>query len=395
MGSPSHLIVLQQSPFCNIDCRYCYLPDRANKLQMSPQVLELAFKKTLGSPVLEGALRYLWHAGEPLAAGKGFFREAFSIFDRLNGVYKRECSHSVQTNGTLIDDEWIDLFIQHGMSIGVSLDGPEFLHDQNRVMRGGRGTHARIMQSVGLLQSRGLEFGVIMVLTARALDHADEIFWFFVTHKIRNVAFNIDEIEGSNRVSSYEVAGTREKYRRFIRRFLCLLAENPNSLKVREIRSMLPLIVQQTSKAAPLREGNDTNTPLKILTINYKGEFSTFCPELSAQRDADYGAFAMGDLAHHEIEDIYRNEVFQKVHAGIVRGKAQCRATCDYWEFCLGGNPSNKFSESGSFESSETLHCRLHVKALVDEMVSFVEDRYLEQPRGSATLPVGASSVVS
>lgn len=377
MDKRGHLIVLQQSPFCNIDCKYCYLPNRQLAATMTPAVVELAFRKTLSSKVLNGPLRYLWHAGEPLAAGLKFFENAFDIFNRVSEGVDRDVGHSIQTNATLITPQWIKFFVHHKINIGISLDGPEFLHDANRITRGGHGTHGKVMQSVRLLQDNGVPFNVIAVLTTQSLDYAEEIHHFFVSNGIRSVAFNIDELEGTHTTSTYLQENSEVRFRNFITRFLQLLTDNPGSLQVREFAAIVPLLTTNLKSSGVQNEGNSMNSPLRIITINYLGRFSTFCPELNGQKNDLYGDYIMGDLATDKIEDIFANNVFRRVNTAIQAGKSACKSECTFWEFCLGGAPSNKISENGSFESTETVYCRTHIKTLVDATMEFVHSRYL------------------
>ena len=120
---------------------------------------------------------------------------------------------------------------------------------------------------------------------------------------------------------------------------------------------------------------NNTNVPLQILTINYRGDYATFCPELIGTPSTTYGDFLMGDVFTQPIDAIDTNPVFQKVNAAVQAGVQACRATCDYWSLCGGGSPANKFFETGRLDTTETLHCRIQVKALAETIVAFYEER--------------------
>ena len=117
------MLVLQSTPFCNLDCSYCYLPDRASKRQMSQATLERTFERVFTSTFLSGHLTVLWHAGEPLVPGVAYYKNAFGIIDRLKppGL---AISHSIQTNATLLNRQWIDFLRAHDVRVGTSIDGP-------------------------------------------------------------------------------------------------------------------------------------------------------------------------------------------------------------------------------------------------------------------------------
>src|SRR5208282_5960590 len=111
---------------------------------------------------------------------------------------------SLQTNATLITQNWCDFFLEHGVEIGVSIDGPDFVHDAHRMTRKRTGSHAATMRGVKLLQDNGIPFHVISVVSKDSLDHADEIYRFFLDNGIEDVGFNIEETEGVNLTSSLE-----------------------------------------------------------------------------------------------------------------------------------------------------------------------------------------------
>src|SRR5262245_9026315 len=96
------MLILQSTPFCNLDCSYCYLPDRSVKARMSDVTLELAFQRVFESPFLGAHLTVLWHAGEPLVPGVTYYERAFEILEsrRPSGL---SVSHSFQTNATLLN----------------------------------------------------------------------------------------------------------------------------------------------------------------------------------------------------------------------------------------------------------------------------------------------------
>src|SRR5437588_7446046 len=111
-------------------------------------------------------------------------------------------NHCMQTNGTLINDEWCEFIKGCQIEIGVSLDGPKDLHDHNRKTRSLNGTFDRVVRGLSLLRNHDIPFHVISVLTRRSLADPTAIFEFFESLGIRRVHFNIEEIEGIHSQSS-------------------------------------------------------------------------------------------------------------------------------------------------------------------------------------------------
>ena len=140
----TRLLILQPTPFCNIDCDYCDLTGRASTARMSIATVKRAAERLRDDGLAGPELTVVWHAGEPLAMPLAFYDEAVVM---LREVFGAACavSHLIQTNATLIDDAWCALFERHAMRIGVSVDGPADLHTAHRRTRTGRGTHERVL----------------------------------------------------------------------------------------------------------------------------------------------------------------------------------------------------------------------------------------------------------
>ena len=344
---------------------------------MSLDTLNRIYHAVLGCQLLDDPIEFVWHAGEPLLASKDFYREAFKMAKVINSQYNRTFSHGIQTNGTLLDPGWVQLFKEYEIAIGVSIDGPEFVHDRYRVTSKEKGTHSKVMKGIRLLQEAELEFSTISVLTSYALNYVDEIFEFFFENGISKIAFNIDETCGNNTESTMSSSEAVYKYKLFMRRLMELVDCHPGKVTVRELVSTTSAITQNINLNYPV--SRSTNTPLEILTFDTQGNFSTFCPELSGANSKEYNNFVMGNIWNNKIEEILENLVFKKVNELVQKGVERCKHECDYWHFCGGGCPSNKFFETGSFESTETLHCQIHQKSTVDTVIEYLESKLIDK----------------
>lgn len=359
------LLVIQPTPFCNLDCSYCYLPHRSSTRRIAPETLRRIYEQVLASRWVRGAFTVVWHAGEPMVLPVGFYRDAFALLDELNTA-RLDISHSFQTNGTLINRAWCELIAERHLRIGVSVDGPAFLHDARRKTRSGQGTHERVMRGIRCLQDHGIEFHVISVLTREALDHPDALFQFYLDHGIRRIGFNIEEIEGVNAASSLAAQESAERVRSFFSRFLELTLAAGDRIEVRELTGLGKLILRSSG----LIQRNQENVPLRILNVDWAGNFSTFSPELL---DADGGVFLLGNILHDDLDAIGSSPKLLSLCEEVEAGVAACRRTCEYFGLCGGGSPSNKFFENGSLRSTETLHCRLAKKAVSDVVLTNLE----------------------
>src|SRR6266545_3023336 len=220
------LLVVQPTPFCNINCRYCYLPDRTNKAVVAGATLSNLFSQVFASGWVEKGVTIVWHAGEPMVLPIDFYRRAFRLVDRLKppGLL---VTHAFQTNGTLIDDSWCDFFAAEQVNVGVSVDGPQRLHDINRVTRSGRGTFDRTIAGIRRLRRSGVPFHVISVLSAESLAAPREMFDFYAEEGIDRVCFNVEESEGDHVSRSFGEPDIADAYYRFLREFWRLAAASP------------------------------------------------------------------------------------------------------------------------------------------------------------------------
>lgn len=363
------LLVIQPTPLCNIDCGYCYLPGRDDRRRMSMETLETAFRRIFESGLARAELSVVWHAGEPLVLPPAWYAAAFAIIERIRPGRVR-VRHSMQTNATLIDRRWCAFFAEHAINLGLSIDGPAWLHDRCRRTRAGQGTHARAMRGLDAVRAAGLPFHVICVLTQESLAHPDAIVDFFIAAGVRDLCFNVEEIEAAHGRSSLAFPGVEAAFRRFIERVIERMRAAPDAMRIREIDDVVAALRHPDFGRLT---ANTQNTPFQIVSIAWNGGISTFSPELLGWRHERYGAFAFGDVATHALDDVAADGRFQDIAADIAAGVEACRRTCPYFAFCRGGAPANKLAEKGTFASTETLYCRLTQKIVVECVLTALE----------------------
>jgi len=375
------LFVVQPSPFCNLDCDYCYLPDRGNKARMDERTLVRTFARLFESGLAREQLTVVWHAGEPLAVPLPWYRRAWELITPLVPADLR-VHESFQTNATLIDDRWCDYFLERRSAVGVSVDGPAVLNDRHRVTRSGRGSFERVEKGIETLRRRGVEFHVISVLTWDALEYPDEMYEFYVSHGVRDVGFNVEEKEGDHQSSTLDRDGIVDRYRRFLSRFLERVAREPGRLKVRELDGARDAL---TNGAPPGAEPqNDQAEPWLIVSVGVDGSFGTFSPELLGLSGEPYGSFDLGNVHREGFLDVRETDKYRALSGDIRAGVDRCRETCEYFRWCGGGAPANKHFENGSMRSTETLFCRLSRKVVIDVVLE-----HLERVARSTPTPAG------
>jgi len=348
------MVVLQPTAFCNINCSYCYLPDRDNKHVLAQSTVTRLFTELFNSGWTAPQLTVVWHAGEPLVVPVAFYREAFAIIEQLRPP-SVTVAHAFQTNGMLIDDAWCALFRDWKVGVGVSLDGPRDLHDANRKTRSGAGTFDRTIAGIRRLQAEKLPFHVISVLSSASLDDPDGLLAFYLEQGIDHVCFNVEESEGSHASQLFAGEDLHRRYEAFLRRFWHRARADGRMKFVREIDLAIPRVFRPSEAHAR----NVQVEPLAMLNVDSHGNVSSFSPELLGLANAAYGDFLLGNINTQSLMAIHEACRQSALYRDIQQGVAACRAECEYFSVCGGGAPVNKLFEKGAFAATRTSFCTL------------------------------------
>jgi len=354
-------VVVQPTPFCNINCSYCYLPQRNVTTVMAQDTIVTLFSKLFSSGWMQPHVTIIWHAGEPLVVPVTFYQTAFEAIENLRpGAI--EIRHSVQTNGMLITPAWCDLFKTWNVGVGVSIDGPKHLHDAHRVTRSGRGTFDRAIEGVRILRRENVPFHVISVLSAAALDGPQEMLDFYMAEGIEDVCFNVEESEGDHVSGLFAANDVRSRFRRFLGEFWTLSRRCERIRFVREIDGMLPRVFRPDGSVL----GNVQVEPFGMLNIDCLGNVSSFSPELLGLKNDQYADFIIGNVLTDTLDQMRGSAAMVAMTRDVAAGVEHCRGSCEYFSVCGGGAPVNKLAENGSFRSTRTSFCELTQMVPID-----------------------------
>jgi uncharacterized protein len=182
---PFHVMAKPIGPICNLDCKYCFYlekealyPDKSN-WRMSDEVLEAYVRQFIESQDVP-EITFAWQGGEPTLMGVEFFRRVVELQRKYAGGKK--IANALQTNGTLLDDEWCAFFKAESFLIGLSIDGPCELHDYYRVDKSGKPTFDLVMRGMDLLKKHGVEFNTLCVVNRQNQKHPLEVYEFLKRH---------------------------------------------------------------------------------------------------------------------------------------------------------------------------------------------------------------------
>jgi uncharacterized protein len=355
------IVVLQPTPFCNINCSYCYLPRRTDKAVMSQHTLRCAFEKVFESGWASDDLSVIWHAGEPLVLSTEFYEGAFQTIEALRPRSVR-VRHSMQTNAMLISHEWCELFKAWHVGVGVSIDGPKRFNDAHRLARNGKSTFEAALAGIRLLREEGVPFHVISVLSQASMDAAEELLAFYEAEGIEDVCFNVEESEGAHVSTLFASAGLQARFEEFLGLFWRRARDGRRIRFIREIDGMLPRVFR--SEQDPFK--NIQVEPFGMVNIDCKGNVSSFSPELLGLENAQYHDFIIGNVHSASLKDMRESAAMRAMERDIAAGVETCRGSCEYFSVCGGGAPVNKLFENGSFASARTSFCDLTQKVPID-----------------------------
>lgn len=181
-AKPLYVMLKPASAHCNLACKYCYYLEK-NKLYptaqrhlMSDEMLEQFTREYIEAQTMSQVL-FTWHGGEPLLRSIDFYRKALSLQQKYAGG--RRIDNVIQTNGTLLTDEWCEFFAQNHWLVGISIDGPQPDHDHYRLTAAGKPSWKKVMQGIKLLKKHGVEWNAMAVVNAYNANHPLEFYRFF------------------------------------------------------------------------------------------------------------------------------------------------------------------------------------------------------------------------
>ena len=181
-AKPLYVMLKPAGAHCNLACKYCYYLEKdklyptAQRHLMSDEMLEQFTREYIEAQTMNQVL-FTWHGGEPLLRSIDFYRKALSLQQKY--ARGRRIDNVIQTNGTLLTDEWCEFFAQNHWLVGISIDGPQPDHDHYRLTAAGKPSWKKVMQGIKLLKKHGVEWNAMAVVNAYNANHPLEFYRFF------------------------------------------------------------------------------------------------------------------------------------------------------------------------------------------------------------------------
>ena len=181
-AKPLYVMLKPAGAHCNLACKYCYYLEKNNLYQnshrhlMSDDMLEQFTRKYIEAQTMPQVL-FTWHGGEPLMRSIDFYKKALALQKKY--AHGKQIDNVIQTNGTLLTDEWCEFFAQNHWLVGISIDGPQEYHDHYRVTPAGKPSWEKVMQGIQLLKKHRVEWNAMAVVNAYNAEHPLEFYHFF------------------------------------------------------------------------------------------------------------------------------------------------------------------------------------------------------------------------
>ena len=336
---------------CNLRCDYCYYlkkqslyPDE-NSVRMPDDILEayiLQHIETSPDPVI----RFSWHGGEPTLLGLNYFHKIVGL-QRKHQPSHRQIINGIQTNGTLIDEDWCRFLAAEGFSVGISLDGPQEMHDRHRLTKGGKPTHSDAMRGYELLRKHRIACDILCVVHSYNVHHPTEVYRFFKQIKAQYIGFLPlvevrPDIDGdvSSRTVPPEAFGA----------FLCTIFDEWTSRDIGQVK------IQLFEEAAGTALGQEhtlcifKKTCGDVPVIEHNGDF--------------FACDHFVDRAHH-LGNIRETPLVDLLESATQRAFGQLKRDtlprycleCDVLDLCNGGCPKDRLLRTPDGEAGLNYLC--------------------------------------
>jgi uncharacterized protein len=308
--------IIEPVTSCNLNCSYCFVGNKKNdKMKLS------TLRKIITSIIIHNGnnciSKFIWHGGEPLLAGIDFFKEIVKIQNEFKSKGYR-ILNAIQTNLTLLNDDYIDFFIKHEFGVGTSIDGTKELHDLNR-----NNTFDIVFRNLQIAQSKGLHIGVICILTKDTLQHINEIYNFFRKNK---VDFTLSPVIPNGRYSK-DILTPEDYYNALKELFDLWYYDSDCKIRVNPCGSIIQSILLKGINLSCIHSENCLN------------HFVTFLPNgdvYPCNRFTDYEQFHLGNIDEMNFPMILNSEKRLQLLSRTIENIESCKR-CEFRQYCKGG----------------------------------------------------------
>ncbi|HEY3743643.1 MAG TPA: anaerobic sulfatase maturase [Bryobacteraceae bacterium] len=334
------LLIKPASAVCNLDCAYCFYLDRdadpykeLPARRMTFDTLERLVDSYLFYSFPNAA--FAFQGGEPTLAGLDFFEQLIR-FQQQYGRSGQSVGNSMQTNGMLLNDQWAQLFRQYNWLLGVSLDGPEEIHDRYRFNKAGHGTYAQVVRGIECLQRNKVEFNILCVLSEANVGKAKEVYRFYKSRGFDNLQFiPLAEFDESGAPLPYTI--TPAQYGKFLVELFNEWWPDRRKMRIRFFDNIAEALAGHKPGTCTMHETCDS-----YVVVEYNGDI--YPCDFFVER-----SWKLGNVGLDSWSEIARRTRRYNFASKKTLKHPECQV-CDYQSICHGGCPKFRHGPKREFE---------------------------------------------
>jgi uncharacterized protein len=336
------VLIKPVSDACNLQCTYCYEGEgneRTNFPKIEDKTLENIIRDTLSQA--NGLIKFAWHGGEPLLSGIDTFRKGVEFQKKFNDK-GYPILNTVQTNGLLLNEEWVAFLKQNKFQVGLSIDGSKDIHDQQRIGKDQRGSYDQVIEAIKLLKTYNIPFGIISVISNNSEGRAKDFFENF-----REIGINSYDIHpdfGMNHNLRKPVFP--KVFSDFvIDLFEAWLAYGQSNIHIRFFDD----VFQYLSSGSPSTcyfAGSCTN----IIAFESNGD------AIPCTRPFDREKYTFGNIKDQSLDSILSGDKFLKFKNYDVYGQQKFN-DCPWFEMCHNGCPQHRITDGLQNVAGDNFYC--------------------------------------
>lgn len=333
------VLIKPTGPDCNLDCAYCFYLDKSTLFhqtpvhRMSPAVQEELIRQVMQQSGDNVSLA--WQGGEPTLMGLDFYKRAIELEKKYG--HNQMVGNGLQTNGLLLDKNWAAFLKEYDWLVGISLDGPEHIHNRYRLDKGQKGTHQRVEENAIMLQQEGVAANAMCVLTSYSVQFPDELYAYYKSLGYTFMQFiPIVEPDKNDPAKAAPFSVTAEDYGRFLVRIFDLwLADFRDGVPTTSIRHFESVFHSYVGMEAPECTMMKECGPYVVVEHNGNVYSCDFFVEPK---------WKLGNLMHDRIINMLNSKTQQTFGAAKAVLPRECRQ-CNWLRNCYGGCTKDRIKD--------------------------------------------------
>ncbi len=361
-----NLLIKPASSSCNLRCRYCFYYDVADNREvknygiMNDDTLENMVKKVFDD--VEYSANFAFQGGEPTMAGIEFFEKFHKFVEKYN-TKKIIVNFSLQTNGTLLNKKWLELFKKHNYLIGLSLDGNKEMHDTFRIDAKGEGTFSRVLKAAKMMKKAEVEFNILCVVNKLIAQNGKLVYNFFRNNGFRYYQF-IPCLDSLSCSEEKDYTLTAEDYGKFLDETFNLWYEDMMSgkrISVRHFDNYTKILLGEEPEACDMVGHCNMNAVLESDGSMYPCDFYVL------------DEFKVGNINESSFEELFKSEAEMRFLRTSLAVDEKCKV-CRYFKICRGGCRRHKeLTAEGNYENRFCESYKYFFEKNIDKMIKTAE----------------------